>query len=104
MGALLGMIAGCLAWFVFRYGLAGVFTVDQNERAVLTSFGRAKRLGDRTNLDDPIGKYLKEDQRERYCFPQVEVVQPGIHWKPPWEKVHKISIATQTVNMAYDPE
>jgi len=26
----------------------------------------------------------------------------GVNW--PWEKVHKVIIATQTMNMAYDPE
>lgn len=104
MSVALGMLAGFVAWFLLMYGLAGIFTVDQNERAVLTSFGRAKRIEGKTNLDDPIGAFLKEDQRERYCYPQVQVVPAGLHWKWPWEKVYKVSIATQTVNMAFDPE
>lgn len=104
MAEVMGMLCGFIAWFLLMYGLAGIFTVDQNERAVLTSFGRARRLEGKTTLDDPIGATLKEDQRERYCYPQVQVVPPGIHWKWPWEKVYKITIATQTVNMAFDPE
>ena len=28
----------------------------------------------------------------------------GPYFKWPWQKIHKVSIATQTVNMAYDPE
>ena len=33
------------------------------------------------------------------------MIRPGgPYWKWPWEKVHKVSIATQTLNMAYDPE
>jgi regulator of protease activity HflC (stomatin/prohibitin superfamily) len=33
------------------------------------------------------------------------VIPPGgPYFKWPWERVHKVSIATQTVNMAYDPE
>jgi regulator of protease activity HflC (stomatin/prohibitin superfamily) len=35
----------------------------------------------------------------------VRVLQPGgPYWVFPWERYHKVSIATQTVNMAYDPE
>ena len=28
----------------------------------------------------------------------------GPYFKWPWEKIHKVSIATETLNMAYDPE
>jgi hypothetical protein len=35
----------------------------------------------------------------------VRVLQPGgPYWVFPWERYHKVSIATQTVNMAYDPD
>ncbi len=40
-----GFVFGFLAWFVLRYVVFGLFTVDQNERAVKTSFGRAQRVG-----------------------------------------------------------
>jgi len=96
---------GFLAWFALRYIAAGIYMVDQNERAVKTSFGRAKRLGDTTTLEDPISDSLSEDEKERYSYPQVEVIQPGgPYFKWPWERVYKISVATNTVNMAYDPE
>jgi len=105
MGALLGALCGALGWFVLRYVLAGFYTVDQNERAVKTSFGRAERLGDRTTLDDPIAQELREEERRRYSYPQVRVIPPGgPYFKWPWERIHKVSIATQTVNMALDPE
>ena len=39
-----GTIIGFVAWFIVRYGLAGLYTVDQNERAVKTVFGRADRI------------------------------------------------------------
>ena len=42
----LGVLLGFVAWFLVRYGYFGIFTVDQNERAVKTSFGRAQRLND----------------------------------------------------------
>jgi hypothetical protein len=85
--------------------LAGVFTVDQNERAVKDRFGRAKRLGTATTLDDPIAKTVKVEARQRYCYTQVPIIHPGgPYFKWPWERIHKGNIATQTMNMACDPE
>lgn len=105
MTILVGAALGFVAWFLANYLVAGIYTVDQNERAVKTSFGRAERLGDATTLDDPIADKLKADERDRYCFPQVRVIPPGgPYFKWPWEQVHKASIATQIVNMAFDPE
>jgi regulator of protease activity HflC (stomatin/prohibitin superfamily) len=105
MAITLGFLFGFIAWFLTRYLLAGIYTVDQNERAVKTIFGRAERIGTQTTLDDPISESLAPDERERYCFPQVRVIPPGgLYFKWPWEKVYKISVATQTLNMAFDPE
>ena len=101
----LGCFIGFVAWFLMRYLVAGLYTVNQNERAVKTSFGRAQRIGDLTTLDDPIAEHLTPDQKARYCYPQVRVIPPGgPYFKWPWEKVHKVSIATGTVNMAWDPD
>ena len=47
VGILAGVVIGFLAWLVVRCILAGFYTVDQNERAVKTVFGRAQRLGRR---------------------------------------------------------
>ena len=47
MEIVVGALFGFLAWFIVRYLIAGFYTVDQNERAVITSFGRAERLGTR---------------------------------------------------------
>jgi regulator of protease activity HflC (stomatin/prohibitin superfamily) len=105
MGVLTGVIIGFAAWVVVRCVLAGFYTVNQNQRAVKTVFGRAQRVGSQTTLDDPIAESLREDERERYCYPQVRVIMPGgPYFKWPWEKVHKVSIATETANMAFDPE
>ncbi len=101
----LGVILGFVAWFLVRYLLAGIYTVDQNERAVKTSFGRAQRIAGRSTLDDPVSESLREEERARYNYPQVRVIQPGgPYFRWPWEKVHKISIATMTTNMAWDPD
>ena len=101
----LGCMVGFVAWFLTRYLIAGLYTVDQNERAVKTSFGRAERIGNLSTHDDPISESLNEDEKSRYCYPQVRVIMPGgPYFKWPWEQIHKISIATGTVNMAWDPE
>jgi regulator of protease activity HflC (stomatin/prohibitin superfamily) len=101
----LGCLIGFVLWFLMRYLAAGFYTVNQNERAVKTSFGRAVRIRDLTTLDDPISDHLTKDQQSRYCYPQVRVIPPGgPYFKWPWEKVHKVSIATGTVNMAWDPD
>jgi regulator of protease activity HflC (stomatin/prohibitin superfamily) len=105
MGFLIGLAFGFSAWFVLRYGLAGLFTVDQNERAVKTSFGRARRIPGSSTLDTPIAEHLRPEERERYDYPLMEVIGPGgPYFKWPWEKVYKVSVATQTMNMALDLE
>src|SRR5215831_2138770 len=106
MQILLGCAIGVLGWFVLRFIRMGLYTVDQNERAVKTSFGRAVRvIGGKTTLEDPIADSLRPEERDRYCYPQVQVIQPGgPYFKMPWERIHKVSIATVTVNMALDPE
>lgn len=98
-------ILGFLGWFFLRYVIFGFYTIDQNERAVKTRFGRAVRLGKGTTLDDPIADSLNEKDKERYIYPLVEVIKPGgPYFRWPWEKVHKISVATETINMALDLE
>ena len=99
-----GIMYGAIIWFIVKVILSGLYTVDQNQRAVKTVFGRAQRLGDATTLNDPISAPLQGDERERYNYPQVRVIPPGgPYFKWPWEKIYKVSVATETVNMAYDP-
>lgn len=105
MAVLLGIIVGFGVWFIFRYLLTALYTVDQNERAVKTSFGRAERVGNATTADSVLGETLGEEHKQRYNYPQVRVIPPGgpyVKW--PWEKIYKVSVATQTINMALDPE
>jgi regulator of protease activity HflC (stomatin/prohibitin superfamily) len=105
MTIILGSLTGFVIWFLMRYLVAGIYTVDQNQRAVKTRFGRANRVESLTTLDDPISDSLNDDQKLRYAYPQVRVIMPGgPYFKWPWEKIHKVSIATETVNMAWDPE
>src|SRR5262245_53482737 len=95
-----GLILGATVWFLFRYGLRGLFTVNQNERAVKTSFGRAPRLAG-TTLETPLADTLRPEERARYGYPQVEIIGPGgpyFCW--PWQKVYKVSVAVETLDMA----
>jgi len=107
MSYLFGAVVGFVAWFLLNYLVAGLFTVDQNERAVKTSFGRAVRIeGGKSTLDDPeLAATLTADEHERYNYPQLRVIGPGgPYFKWPWERVYKVSVATQSLNIAYDPE
>jgi len=106
MQVLTGIFLGLVSWFLLRILLMGVYTVDQNERAVKTRFGRAVRVpGGKSTLDDPVSESLRPEERPRYTYPQVRVIPPGgPYFKMPWEKIYKVSIATMTVNMALDPE
>lgn len=100
-----GILIGFGIWFIFRYVLTAFYTVDQNERAVKTIFGRAQRLGKAMTIDSALGETLTEEHKQRYNYPQVRVISSGgPYYKWPWERVYKVSIATQTINMAQDTE
>lgn len=103
--AIIGIILGFSAWFALRYVVRGIYTVNQNERAIKTVLGRAQRIEGHSILEDPISESLSAEEKARYDYPQLRVIPPGgPYFKWPWEKVYKVSIATTTVNMAYDPE
>ena len=105
LGGFAGIIIGFGAWFFLRYVLSAFYTINQNERGVKTIFGRADRVGNATTITSAIGETLSDEDKERYNYPQVRVIQPGgPYFKWPWERIYKVSVATQTVNMAYDPE
>jgi len=105
MGVVFGMIVGFGVWFALRYVLTAFYTVDQNERAVKTVFGRAERVGKTMTAQTSLGETLSEEHRQRYNYPVVRVIPPGgPYFKWPWERIYKVSIATQTINMAQDPE
>jgi regulator of protease activity HflC (stomatin/prohibitin superfamily) len=105
MEVLQGVLLGLFGWIVVRCVIGGFYVVNQAQRAVKTSFGRAQRLGNLTTIDDPVSEGLSEDERGRYRFPQMKVILPGgPYFKWPWERVHKVSVATITASMAWDPE
>jgi regulator of protease activity HflC (stomatin/prohibitin superfamily) len=98
------LIIGLLLYLVFKILFGGFYVVNQNERAVKTVFGRAQRIKDVADIDTAPPS-LSEDEKERYNFPKLQVIQPGgPYFKWPWEKIYKVSVATKTSDMAYDPE
>jgi len=99
-----GVLLGFVAWFILRYIGTSFYVVNQNERAVKTSFGRAQRRGHATTLETPLAETLLPDEHARYRWPLLRVLGPGFHFKWPWEKVYRVSIATATINMARDLE
>jgi len=101
---LLGIAVGLTAYVLLRTLMLGFYTVAPNERAVVTSFGRASRLSG-SSLDTPLADDLSEADRRRYVFPQVQVVGPGgPYFRLPWQKIHKVNVAIYTASIAWDPE
>jgi regulator of protease activity HflC (stomatin/prohibitin superfamily) len=94
------LVIGILVYIVVKVGLRGFYTVRPDERAVKTSFGRAERMpGTREHAPE-----ASDDEKERYDYPNVRVIPPGgPYLKMPWQTVHKVSVATQAVDIVWDP-
>lgn len=95
-----GILLGILVYAFFRCVLRGFYTVRPDQRAVVTSFGAAQRL---EQLADP-PPVLSEDEQQRYAYPQIRVIGPGgPYFKLPWQQVRKVSVATQAIDLVWDP-
>ena len=93
-------LLGILLYFVFKVIVRGFYTVKPDERAVVTTFGRAERVGKSMVTDDS----LDEEEQARYRFPVVRTVRPGgPYFKWPWQEVHKVSVATRSLPLTWDP-
>ena len=100
ISVLLGLTVGMGVFFAFRSLGTGFYTVRPDERAVLTSFGRAQRA---PRFEVPEAELL-DDERKRYVYPDVVVIGPGgPYFKWPWQKIHKVSVATQAIDLTWDP-
>jgi regulator of protease activity HflC (stomatin/prohibitin superfamily) len=105
LATFVGIVFGLIVWFIVRYLIFGIFTVDQNERAIKTRFGRAQRMPGDPVVNLPEAAGLSEEELARYAYPALRIIPPGgPYFKMPWERVYKVSVATETVSMAYDPE
>src|SRR6202022_4810229 len=101
MGAIFGIVVGVIAFLLIYCLLGGVYTVNQNERAVVTNFGRAERIGRKSTLDLPIAEFLTPENRERYDYPQIRVIgSGGPYLRMPWQRANKGSLAIQTLKCA----
>jgi regulator of protease activity HflC (stomatin/prohibitin superfamily) len=93
-------LLGIAVYSLYRVVIRAFYTVKPNERAVLTSYGRAQRFGDHT-VEDP---RMTEEERARYRFPRLQVIGPGgPYFKWPWQEVHKVDVATQALDLTWDP-
>lgn len=70
---LLAFFSGFFLYAAYRALATGFYTVRPDERAVLTSFGRAQRLPGASSGD----QRLSEEEQQRYEYPGVHVIQPG---------------------------
>jgi regulator of protease activity HflC (stomatin/prohibitin superfamily) len=94
-----GFFVGIIGYAVVRMLIGCLYTVRPDQRAIVTSFGAVQKLQEKAPPPPLTG-----DERERYEYPQVRVVGPGgPYFKLPWQKVHKVSVATQAVDLSWDP-
>lgn len=99
MNIVLGFAAGIFVFVVIRILIGCLYTIRPDQRAVVTSFGAVQKLH-----EEAAEPQLSEDEMERYHYPQVRVIGPGgPYFKFPWQKVHKVSVATQAVDLSWDP-
>ena len=106
------MITTTLFGLVLGVGLAalltllfGVYTVGPTERGVLTTFGRAQRTAGTTADDPQLGALLTAEEKSRYSYPCVRVIPPGgPYFKWPWQRLYKVDMTIQTVDITWDPE
>ncbi len=93
-------LSGILVYAVGRVVIGCLYTVRPDQRAVVTSFGAVQKLLD-NGTPPPL---MSGEEQERYEYPQVRVVGPGgPYFKFPWQRVHKVSVATQAVDLSWDP-
>ena len=100
MNLVFAFFLGLFLYGLFRALSTGFYTVKPDERAVITSFGRAERLSEPSASEGG----LSSDEQGRYSYPQVRVIRPGgPYFKWPWQEIHKVSVSTQAVDLTWDP-
>ena len=103
MTILISFLCGLGLYLIVRVLLTAFYVIRPNERAVITSFGRAQRLPDNVPGKSELPP-LSEEEHERYNYPAVQVVRPGgPYFKWPWQAVHKVNVSTQAVDLVWDP-
>jgi len=96
----ISFFTGVFLYFLVKVLVRGFYSVKADERALVTSFGRAQRVGPGLVQDSS----LDEEEQARYRFPLVRVIRPGgPYFKWPWQEVHKVSVATRSLPLTWDP-
>jgi regulator of protease activity HflC (stomatin/prohibitin superfamily) len=106
------MITTTLLGLVVGVGLAalltllfGVYSIGPTERGVLTTFGRAQREIGTTASDPQLGSLLTDEEKLRYDYPNIRVIpQGGPYFKWPWQKLYKVDMTIQTIDITWDPD
>ena len=100
LGYVLGFILAGLITLLF-----GVYTIGPTQRGVLTTFGRAQRLNGTTADDPQLGALLTDEEKKRYNYPAIRVIQPGgPYFKWPWQTLRKVDMTIQAVDITWDPD
>lgn len=101
----IGLMMGVIIYSFFRCIVGGFYTVSPDQRAVVTSFGKAQRLeAVQAAAGGAESDGLSDEEHKRYEYPQIRVVGPGgPYFKMPWQDVHKVSVATHAVDLSWDP-
>jgi regulator of protease activity HflC (stomatin/prohibitin superfamily) len=95
---MVSFVGGVILYLFFRILLLGLNTVAPDERAVITSFGRAKRAAASGEAPE-----LTDEEKQRYQYPRLLVKGPGTYLLLPWWKLHKVKVATEAVDLVWDP-
>ena len=96
---------GLMAYVLLRALMLGFFTVAPNERAVLTSFGKAQRIAGVGTLDTRWRKTFRQAIAIAIAIRRLQVIGPGgPYFRWPWQQVHKVNVAISTASIAFDPE
>ena len=99
-GLLLGVGLAALLTLLF-----GVYSIGPTERGVLTTFGRVQRILGTTANDPQLGALLTAEEKLRYDYPNIRVIaQGGPYFKWPWQKLYKVDMTIQTIDITWDPE
>jgi regulator of protease activity HflC (stomatin/prohibitin superfamily) len=106
------MLTSTLFGFVFGIAIAalltllfGLYTIGPTERGVMTTFGRVQRLIGTTADDPQLGALLTDEEKQRYVYPNIRVILPGgPYFKWPWQRLYKIDMTIQTVDISWDPD
>ena len=94
MELIIGIVIGVALWTISTM----FYVIQPDQRAVKSIFGKAVRMTNHVDMG------LKDAEAKWYWYPNLKVIQPGLHIKMPWEKIHKVNVSTQVMNIAHDIE